>query len=287
VAITPLVYIIVLTWNGREDTLACLASLASITYANARVLLVDNASTDGTVEAVRSRYPAVELLVNPENYRFSGGNNRGIELAMKRGARYILLLNNDTVVKEDFLDRLVEGAEDDPAIGMASPKILYHADPGRIWYAGAWLCWWMGSYAHKGVREEDRGQYDLPGRTDLITGCCALVRREVVESVGMFDEAYFIYGEDVDWSVRASRARFAIQYVPSAVIWHKVSVSTGGHLSWFKNWNKLKSQLRVMARYAKPYHWLTILIFLPFHVIVSYLRLKADARRRAQERTRQ
>lgn len=269
----PLVYIIVLTWNGKKDTVECLSSLQKITYTNYKILVVDNASSDGTREEVQKQFSEVEYIFNPINLRFAGGNNVGIDYAFKKGTDYILLLNNDTTVAENFLDELVSTAIASLNIGIVGPKMYYHSDPNRIWYAGGKIEWWKGWISHIGVREIDNGQYDQTKETDFVSGCCVLVKREVVEKVGMLDTAYYIYGEDVDWCVRASRAGYRIIYEPKAKIWHKLSVSTGGHLSWFKNWNKLKSQLRIMVRYAKPCQWLTIPLGMFFNVVRSYLNI--------------
>ncbi|MBU1298073.1 MAG: glycosyltransferase family 2 protein [Bacteroidetes bacterium] len=270
----PLVYIIVLSWNGKADTLECLSSLKELVYPNYRVLVVDNASSDGSAEEVKSQFPDVELIVNKENLRFAGGNNVGIEYAVSKNADYILLINNDTIVDNNFLSELVRTAESDNEIGMVGPKIYYYSEPNRIWYAGGKIELWKGWLSHIGVRELDNGQYNQTKETDFISGCCLLVKSEVIKKVGLLDTAYYIYGEDVDWCVRASRAGYRLMYEPKAIIWHKLSVSTGGHLSWFKNWNKLKSQLRIMARYAKWYNWLTIPFFMLVNVVLSYARTK-------------
>lgn len=254
----PLVYIIVLTWNGKNDTIECLKSLQRLSYPNARILVVDNASEDGTVEAIRKVYPHVEVIVNQENLRFAGGNNVGMNYALERGAQYVALLNNDTVVDHEFLAQLIRAAEQDTQAGMVGPKIYYYNNLRQIWFAGGKISWWKGWISHVGIRERDRGQYDTVQEVDYITACCILVKREVIEKIGLLDERYFIYGEDADWCIRATRAGYKLLYIPSSVIWHKISVSAGGHLSWFKNWNKLKSQLRLMARHAKLYCWLTI-----------------------------
>jgi GT2 family glycosyltransferase len=275
---SPLVYIIVLTWNGRTDTLECLRSLQRLRYSNARTLIVDNASTDGTPEAIRREFPGVEVAANRSNLRFAGGNNIGIKRAIEAGADYILLLNNDTTVDPDFLPYLVHAVEGNENAGMAGPKILYYSDPHRLWFAGGKIEWWKGWVSHVGIREIDRGQYDEMREVDYLTGCCLLVRREIIEKIGMLDESYYIYGEDADWCIRATRAGYKLLYVPSARIWHKVSVSTGGHLSWYKNWNKLKSQLRLMARYAKPYHWLTIPLWIVVNVARGYKQVKQAGR---------
>jgi GT2 family glycosyltransferase len=271
----PLVHIVILTWNGREDILECLRSLRQSIYPNARILIVDNASTDGTVEAVESEFPEVEIVKNSTNLRVGGGYNAGIKKAFADGARYILLLNNDTIFKPDFLARMIEAAEDRPDIGMVGPKIYYYSDPKRIWSAGGRIEWWKGWCHQVGVRELDHGQCDVPGEADWVTGCCVLVKREVVKRIGLLDESYFMYGEDTDWCFRAVRTGFKIYYEPSAVIWHKLSVSIGGHLSWFKNRNKLKSQLRLLAKYARWYNWFTIPFIMPIKVVQSYMRVKS------------
>ena len=244
-----------------------------MTHSNFKILLVDNASSDGTVEAVAREFPTVSIVSNSTNLRFAGGNNVGIRIAMDRGADFILLLNNDTTVDPDFLTELVAGASAGSA-GMTGPKIYFYDDPKRIWYAGGKIEWWKGWISHIGVRENDHGQYDNKISTDYISGCCVLVSREVIERVGVLDEAYFIYGEDADWCVRATRAGYPLLYAPTAKIWHKLSVSSGGHFSWCKNWNKLKSQLRLMGRYARWYHWFTIPVWTVVNVGGGFVKAR-------------
>jgi GT2 family glycosyltransferase len=265
----PLVYVIVLSWNGKNDTLECLASLQQLTYQNARIVVVDNASCDGTVDAIHLAFPNAELIVNASNLRFAEGNNVGIRWSLERRAEYVLLLNNDTVVDPEFLSHLVEAAENKEQIGIAGPKIYYFDDQKRIWFAGGLIKWWRGRVTHIGIREVDNGRYDTTTVVDYITGCCMLIKRNVIETIGMLDEQYYIYGEDVDLCIRASRSGYKSVYVPSSRVWHKLSASTKGHLSWFKNWNKLESQLRLMARYARWYHWLTIPVAMPVDIILS------------------
>lgn len=271
----PLVYIIVLTWNGKKDTLECLNSLKKVSYNNLKVLVVDNASSDGTQEEVQKQFPDVEYILNPTNLRFAHGNNVGIKYALTKGADYILLLNNDTTVADNFLDELVTTASRNSNIGIVGPKMCYYSDPERIWYAGGKIEWWKGWISHIGVRELDNGQYDQTKETDFVSGCSILVKRDVIEKVGLLDTAYYIYGEDVDWCIRASHAGYKIMFEPKAKIWHKLSVSTGGHLSWFKNWNKMKSQLRIMRRYAKWYNWVTIPLGMMFNIALNYFRVKS------------
>ena len=268
----PLVYIIVLTWNGKKDTIECLNSLRRVKYPNFKVLVVDNASSDGTEETIKLEFDTIEYIKNKENLRFAGGNNVGIEYSLCRNADYILLLNNDTIVDEYFLNELIITAESDPQIGMVGPKIYYYSERNRIWYAGGRIDWGKGWISHNGIRELDNKKFYKQQDTDYISGCCILVKTEVIRKVGMLDTSFYIYGEDVDWCIRAVRAGYRLIFEPKAKIWHKLSVSTGGHLSWFKNWNKLKSQLRIMYKYAKWYHWLLIPGMLIIYIIFSFIK---------------
>jgi GT2 family glycosyltransferase len=177
-------------------------------------------------------------------------------MAMNSGADFVLLLNNDTVVQKDFLGHLVDRMQSDPAIGMVAPKVCYFSSPDTIWFAGARIRFWSGTIGHVGIRERDHHQFDAARETDYATGCCVLVSAAVIDTVGMLDESYFMYVEDVDWSVRARQRGFRVFYEPRASILHKVSASAGGNLSWFKLRNKYLSQMKFFARYASWYHWL-------------------------------
>jgi GT2 family glycosyltransferase len=223
----PQVAIIVLNWNGLNDTLDCLESLACLDYPNYEFVVVDNGSTDGSVPVIRERFPGVTIIENGENLGYSGGNNVGLRYAIAQGADYALLLNNDTIVDPTFLRILVDAAETDPLIGMAGPTIYYHERPDVIWSAGGGIDWQRGSTRMVGLDERDQGQFGAePRAVDFITGCAMLVRRTVMEQVGLLDERFFAYYEETEWCVRASRAGFKIVHVPLAHIWHKISPAT-------------------------------------------------------------
>lgn len=273
---SPLVHIILVNWNGREDTLACLRSLAGIDYTDFRTVLVDNASSDGTVEAVRKEFPSITVIENDKNEMFARANNQGIDLALGEGAEYILLLNNDTEVDPAFLSRLVEASSNDPDTGLVGSKIYFHDSPGLLWYAGGIIDLWKGRIAHRGIREYDRGQYDIREETGYVTACCVLARRECVERIGGLDDGYYMYAEDADWSHRARLAGFKILYEPRSVITHKVSSSTGGQgvaggMTSFKVHHKVRSNLRFFSRNAMWYHWLTIPLFMGIESIRAAL----------------
>ena len=266
----PSIAIIVLTWNGRDLTLDCLRSLEGVTTPNLRTILVDNASQDGTAEAVRRRYhDRVTVIENAENLGFAAGNNVGIQHALAVGADFILLLNNDTVVAENFVDHLLAPMLDAPAVGITAPKIYYAEPEKQIWFAGGEISMWRGTAKHTGIREMDRGQYDTAHDIDYATGCAFLARRAVFEKIGDLDPGYRAYFEDADFCMRARDAGFRIRYVPAAHVWHRISASTGGQLSRRKANRKLASSRRFFARHAKPYHWLTI----PFFFVGDVVRI--------------
>ena len=252
----PLTYIIVLNWNGKDDTLECLASLRHAAHPRVCIVVVDNGSEDGSQEAIRRSHPEVALLETGSNLRFAGGNNAGIRYALEKGAEQIMLLNNDTTVDPEFLGAMTGALQSSADTGIVAPRILYSADPARLWYAGGEISFWTGTMRHRGIREPDDGRFDIPCETGYASGCCLLAKRRTVEKIGLLDESYFMYSEDADWCLRARRAGFRVMYEPRARVWHKVSVSAGGHLSSFKLRTKFVSNLRFFSRYASWYHWL-------------------------------
>lgn len=221
----PAVSIIVLNYNSRQDTLDCLHSLEHLTYPNVDVIMVDNGSTDGTVDAVRAAYPEMTVIDTGKNLGFTGGNNVGIQHALDNGADYIMLLNNDTIVAPDMIDIMIDTMEADPALGVTGPMIYYYDAPDTIWSAGGSIDWGHGLTSMIGLNEEDKGQFgEAPRRVDFVTGCAMLARREVWQTVGLLDDKFFMYYEETEWCVRATRAGHHIAFVPTAMMWHKISI---------------------------------------------------------------
>jgi GT2 family glycosyltransferase len=220
----PSVTIIVLNYKSYEDTIACLHSLEHLTYSHAQVLVVDNGSANGSIEAIRAAYPDVWLIDTGANLGFTGGNNVGVKAALEKGADYILLLNNDTIVAPDMLDVMVEVMENDKSIGVTGPTIYYYDAPETIWSAGGEINWKHGTTRMIGLDEEDKGQFGLsPLPVDFVTGCALMARRDVWEKAGLLDDNFFMYYEETEWCVRARRAGCQIAYVPMAMMWHKIS----------------------------------------------------------------
>jgi GT2 family glycosyltransferase len=222
-------WLIVLSWNGREDTLACLRSLQELRDADTAIVCVDNGSTDGSAEAVRDQQPDVDLVENGRNLGFSGGNNAGIRHALQRGAQWVVLVNNDAVLAADAIDRLRAAATARPAAGMLAGKLFFDDPPDRIWFAGQRFWPALGySGRPRGYGRSDEPRYRRPGPTDRAVGAFMAVSRTVIEQIGLLDDELFAYGEDIDWSLRAREAGFELWFVPDAVAWHRVSGSTGG-----------------------------------------------------------
>jgi GT2 family glycosyltransferase len=266
----PRVAVIILTWNGRELTMDCLASLERVETPGVELIVVDNASSDDTVAAVRGRYgDAVTVIENEDNIGFARGNNVGIEYALQRGAEFVLLLNNDTVVDPGFLDALLAPLLDDDAVGITGPKIFFYTPKDQIWFAGGEVMLARGTARHIGIRERDVGQYDTPRDVDYVTGCALMARRAVFVAIGQLDPSYMAYYEDTDFCLRARAAGFRVRYAPEGRVWHKISASTGGQLSRRKVARKLRSTFRFLRRHAKPYHWLTI----PFFFVADVVRI--------------
>jgi GT2 family glycosyltransferase len=265
----PRVLVLVLAWNGRALTEACLDSLLVMTGAAFDVLVVDNASTDGTPAALRTRYGArIEVLENGANLLFAGGMNTGLERALAAGYDFVLLLNNDVVVDPGLLRELLAAVTADARIAAAGPKIYFYDAPEVIWFAGGELSLWRGWSRHTGLREVDHGQHDEPRDVDYLTGCAYLVRREALQDVGLFDTSYAMYSEDADWSFRARERGWRLVYAPRARMWHRVSASAGAR-SWFKVRRRVASQWRFLRLHARWYHALAI----PFGTLAEALRV--------------
>lgn len=220
----PRVAIIVLNWNAGEDILACLRSLQTVTYPEYEVVVVDNASTDGSTEQVQALFPRVTLLQTGSNAGFVGGNNFGLEYAQEHGFAYALLLNNDTEVAGDFLDPLVHSLEADPSAGIAGPAIYYFSEPEVFWSAGGAIDHRRGITRMVAIGETDHGQFGpSPREVDFVTGCALLIKMPLVGQIGPLDPRFFAYYEETEWCVRARTHGYRCLHVPASKVWHKIS----------------------------------------------------------------
>jgi GT2 family glycosyltransferase len=226
----PRVFTIVINWNQLNLTLECLESLSQSIYPNNTIVVVDNGSTDESPKSINDRFPLLTLIECGENLGYSEGNNRGIEFALREGADYIFLLNNDTIVDPHMLSKLVDVAESDPTIGITGPTMFYMDPQDILWGGENWIDWRKANT----VRSAMGAKINLllpenmePRSTDYIDSCAILIKREVIEKIGMMDCKYFINFDDLDLNTRARKAGFRVMYVPTAVMWHKVSAAMG------------------------------------------------------------
>lgn len=223
----PVVCAIVVNWNRCSETLACLASLARATYPSLTVVVVDNASRDGSVAAIHRAHPSAELVTSAENLGFVGGCNAGVDRARQHGADYVLFLNNDAEVAADAIGLLVAELEANASGGAAGPTILYHDRPDVIWSAGGRIDWQRGTTAMLELDARERGQCGTqPRAVDFISGCAFMAPLAVINRLGGFDPRFFAYYEETEWCVRATRAGYTILHVPLAQAWHKTVPST-------------------------------------------------------------
>lgn len=217
---SPRVVIVILNYNQLEDTLECLASLDRQKYDNAEIVLVDNASSDGSPDAVASRYPHIQILRNATNLGYAEGNNTGMRYALAQSRDYLMLLNNDTVVAPDCLAQLVAQAEREPEAAMLGPMVYHYDEPDIIQSAGGVRSARWRFY-HRGQNEPDQAQYSQPEPVAWVTGCAILARSRCLGEVGLFDPRFFLYGEEVDWCLRAGEHGYKVIFVPGARVWHK------------------------------------------------------------------
>lgn len=216
----PRVAIVVLNWNGWQDTLACITSLQQLDYANFRIVLVDNGSTDGSEDQFRRLLPAIELLQTGANLGFGGGCNVGIRHALATGAEYVWLINSDATVDSGALSALVRKADGNPQLGAVG-SVLFEADTVsrvQLWGGGR-VGLWLGRSVHS---------LSPADTMDFVSGASMLLRRSALEQVGLFDDAsFFMYWEDTDLGFRLRKAGWTLAVADDSNIWHKQSTSLG------------------------------------------------------------
>jgi GT2 family glycosyltransferase len=298
----PHVSIIILNWNGWEDTIECLESLYEINYKNYNVIVVDNGSQDDSVQKIKdycdgklkiespffeynpqnkpisvieftedeeeipskgnSADKKIFLLKNKKNYGFADGNNIGINFALNNlNTDYISLLNNDTVVDNDFIDQLMKVAESDDKIGLLGPKIYSYDRPDEIQTAGFNIKWSIGEIVSIGHTEKDNGQYDEIKSVDCVSGCAMLIKKELILKMGNFlDHEYFLYYEDMDSCVRTRKLGYDIFYVPHSKIWHKTS-STSKKAGYTAGFYTARNVFIFMKKYAERNQYYSFLLY--------------------------
>ncbi|HST23190.1 MAG TPA: glycosyltransferase family 2 protein [Blastocatellia bacterium] len=272
----PRVYIIILNWNNYEDTKKCVESVEQATYPDLKIIIVDNASTDGSGERLQKEFSQHQFVLNEGNLGFSKGCNRGIRVAMQdKDCAYVLLLNNDAVVTADFLEKAVESAERDSRIGLVGGKIFNSLESKVIAYAGGHMDFWRGMVVIRGFGEEDRGQYDGACEVGFVTGAFMLIKREVLEKVGLLPEEYFFGVEEWDYSYNVQQHGYKLYYVPEFVAYH---MGDGSHWNYDARFAYIGSRSRLIFQQK----YLPKALF-PLWKLMFYAYLKFSAKRSWQK----
>ncbi|WP_048191099.1 glycosyltransferase family 2 protein [Methanobacterium sp. SMA-27] len=301
----PKVAIVILNWNGWKDTIECLESIYQINYPNYRVVIVDNNSSDDSIQKIKdysmgkleikSKFfennpdnkpiEVIEdnefeitdfnndnnliLLKNDINYGFAEGNNIGIRFALKMfHPDYVLLLNNDTVTDKDFLKVLVYEGEKEKKVGLLGPKVYYYDNPNVIWCIGGKIDWKFARGINVGINEIDNGQYNKKKSFEYINGSAVLVKRKVFDNVGLLDKKFFLYFEEADLALRAAEKGFNCLYIPKAKIWHKVSRSGGGIRREIGLYYITRNRWIFMKKWAPKVNFL---VFVPIQILMAII----------------
>ncbi|HZK80331.1 MAG TPA: glycosyltransferase family 2 protein, partial [Humisphaera sp.] len=247
------VAIVILIWNGKKDTLECLASLRADAYLHKQIIVVDNGSTDGSADEIRASYPEVTVLQNKANLGFCAGNNIGIEYALNRGFDYVYLLNNDTTVEPRALTHLMQVAEANPRFGIVAPVMHDYKGTRTIWFAGSRINLRRGEAVHDNSRQPVRT--DAPYTVPWITGCALIARADLLRQLGGLDERYFLSWEDVDLGLRTTKAGWELAVVPAARIYHKGGQTSGRLLGNSRDYYDVRNRLLLLKTHCQTgYH---------------------------------
>lgn len=270
--VNPVLSIILVNYGQPDLTIECVNSLDKSSFKDFRVIIVDNEATLDSTEKLRSECAKATVIPSAENLGFAEGNNVGIRYALETQSEMILLLNNDTVVDEDLLRNLVETAGQDNRTGIVGGKVYYYNDPGVIWFAGGRLEIDKALGTHVGIGERDDGSFDVMKKSDFITGCCLLAKREVFERIGLLDKKMFLYFEDADFCLRARNVGYTVMFQPKAHVYHKVSNSTKRESPVYLYFN-LRNKILFLRKHSTSKKWLKHSPYLIYFYIRQFIRL--------------
>ena len=260
--------IIIVNWKQYQLTKLCLYSLQKIKYDNYQIILIDNESNPKELKKIKNQFDKIITFPNQKNLGFTGANNVGIEYAIKNDFEYVMLINNDTEVEKNFINPLIEVLEKNQNFGAAQPLILNYYNRDKVWSAGGFLNKFFG-YTY--VIKSPEG---IKKNIDWITGCCFFLRTDVIKKIGLLDEKFFAYYEDVDWSIRIKNAGYDLAFVKSSVVYHHGSKSSKnesneGTLSPFVHYLNIRNHIFLLRKNKDIFNSVGVLFF-QFFKIVSY-----------------
>ncbi|CAM3129872.1 glycosyltransferase family 2 protein [Sporolactobacillus spathodeae] len=278
----PEVAVILVNWNNHKDTVECLDSFSDLSYKNFKVYLVDNKSTDNSVNLINEHIASkkytftIDFIMTEKNLGFAGGNNVALRKAYNSGSKYFWLLNNDTITTPNSLTNLVNCMEKNEKIGIVGSKIYYN-NSDIIWFVGGTFDPSTGRTRHISFKHKDSGQYKTPFEVNYISGCSMMIRREVIRDIGFMSEDFFLYYEEVDYNIKAEKYNWKIVVEPNSVIYHKVSISSGGekNLAPYVAYYDLRNGFWVCKRNFKGLHFKAF-VYLLLKTFKKILRIYSE-----------
>lgn len=267
-------FAVTVNWNRAKDTLECVDSLFEGNQG-IQVIVVDNGSKDGSSSLLKSHYPDLELIENETNLGYVKGANQGVKRALEQGASHVLLINNDAIARPGMMKRLLQAMDDHPQAGVIGPKIFYYGTD-VMWFNGGHFNHLLGLSTHPLMdRQDDGGDQDR--EVGFITGCAMLVRSQVFSDIGLFDEDFEIYTEDLDFCLRAKEGGYGVWLVPGAVAEHKVSISTGvsgsNLMTPYRSYYYARNMLMMVRKRKGGFRFLTCFMGQTFILIPYYFFL--------------
>lgn len=267
----PKVIVVVLNWRQAEETVACLDSLKQQTHPKVELLVVDNHSGDGSMTRIRAAHPNVALLENDRNAGFAGGMNLGIRWALEHNADWVFVVNNDTAFSPDVIEQLLAHVKS--GVALLAPIIYYAAAPRTVWSRGGTFNRLLEvDDVGRGVKDEGRLPKTIP--VEFVPGCAMLLSRYALETVGLFDERFFMYYEDSDLCFRIRQAGLRVVTVTAAQMWHKVAISSGGADSPSERYWMARSSVRFFAKHGRFPKLLLIIAWRLASALRTTLRLR-------------
>ena len=253
----PKIAIIIINWNTYQLTFNCLKSLKACTYKNKTIFLVDNGSKDGSGDKIAFEFPDINFIKNEINEGFTGANNKALKVILKQNFDYVLLLNNDTEVKPNFLSLLEARMDSDQNLAATQPLILDFPNKNTIWNGGGSFNSFFGLSKTRYNGLIYKPQLKIETFTEWISGCCILVKIEVIKEVGLLDNRFFAYFEDVDWSIRMTKLGYKLGVVPKSIIYHQSSGSTKmnntsneGNLSPYAHYLNVRNHIYLIKKHT-------------------------------------
>ncbi len=267
--------IILVNWNSYEVTHDCILSLQHITYPNYVIIVVDNASQDGSGKKIEQEHSDIIVLYSSKNSGFTGGNNIGFRYSLEHGFEYSLMLNNDTFVEPDFLNHLVYYLSQHPDTAAVQPRIYLNHNRQLLWNGGSYLNRWLGYMYTKGENKLPEPEHLITKEVDWITGCAFLVRNSILKETGLLAENMFMYSEDVDLSFRIKEKGHSLMYIPESIIYHIAGMSNKskvkgkeGFVNPIVHYLNQRNRIWLLKRYTKWQYVPSVLLFNFFYVMM-------------------